>query len=224
MALSPGWRLLRCSFFTSMLFWIFSFVVWDSLYFSANLRTRRHKHSVTQSKQSVALLNKLQHWLYSFVCHVFIQVSADEFVIVLYKRDPINTNTTRQCRHTTWMSRDPLDKNVKRLKENGNDMRISHNTASEDKNHGWIHTGEATEQPVLPLPLLQLPVQPGQSQLVGVLLGEEGPGYLLRGLLVKLSLTHQVNLLVLRPGSRATWCSVSDNFINTEGNRSLLQE
>lgn len=51
----------------------------------------------------------------------------------------------------------------------------------------------------LPLPLLQLPVQPGQSQLVGVLLGEEGPGDLLRGLLVELALGHQVDLLVLRP-------------------------
>lgn len=37
MALSPGCKLVRCSFFTSMLFWIFSFVACDSLYFSANL-------------------------------------------------------------------------------------------------------------------------------------------------------------------------------------------
>ena len=56
--------------------------------------------------------------------------------------------------------------------------------------------------PVSPLPLLQLPVQPGQGELVGVLLGEQGPGDLLRGLLVELCLAHQVDLLVFRPAGR----------------------
>lgn len=53
----------------------------------------------------------------------------------------------------------------------------------------------------VPFPLFKLPVQSCQCELVGIILCKVGPGNLLRCLLVKLLLTHEVYLLMLRPGT-----------------------
>lgn len=76
-AVSPGCKLDRCSFFTSMLFWIFSFEASESLYFSASLYSSNGLQLMLYSfreakpffKRGMGLLYRdMCRYVYLFLC------------------------------------------------------------------------------------------------------------------------------------------------------------